>query len=179
PVRAPRHPGGAVGGRAASAAHLARRGTRVIQRRLPLIGLVVLALFVLIVVDHKSDRHPPTDVVADKALMPVASPPGAVSSAFFCAGGAAVPGTAFDATVVIANPGATTVPVLLTSYPAALASDPQAAAIAALKPVAKQVSVNARSRAEVHLADLQQSPFAAAVVETNAPDIAVERRVTS
>src|SRR5947208_7265991 len=111
--------------------------------------------------------------------MPVASPPGAVSSAFFCAGGAAVPGTAFDATVVIANPGATTVPVLLTSYPAALASDPHAAAIAALKPVAKQVSVNPRSRAEVHLAALKQSPSAAAVVETNAPDIAVERRVTS
>jgi len=149
------------------------------QRRLPLIAFVVLVLSVLIVVDRNSDHHPPVDVVADKALMPVASPPGAVSSAFFCAGGAAAPGAAFDATIVIANAGATNVSVLLTSYPAALASDPQAPAVAALKPVAKQVTVNARSRAEVHLAELQQSPFAAAVVETNAPDIAVERRVIS
>jgi hypothetical protein len=148
-------------------------------RRLPIIAVIVLALAALVIVDANTTHSSPEDTVAAKALMPMASPPDAVSSAFFCAGGAATSGAAFDSTIVIANPGPSAAPVLVTSYPTALPSDATGvAAVAALKPVTKQVSVGAHGRAEVHLADLQVSPFAAAVVETNDPDIAVEHRVT-
>jgi hypothetical protein len=63
-------------------------------------------------------------------------------------------------------------------YPAALPSDAAGtAAVAALKPLTKQIAVGARARAEIRVLDLVKAPFAAAVVETNDPDIAVERRV--
>ncbi len=150
------------------------------QRRLPLLALIVVLLAALVLFDHAADHTRAPDEVAQHALMPVASPPGAVSSSFFCAGGGATAGANFDTTLVIANPGTQAVRVLATTYPAALPGDATGkAAVAAMKPVSKQVSVGARSRSEVHLADLQVSPFAAAVVETNDPDIAVERRVVA
>lgn len=148
-------------------------------RRLPVLVVIVLAIGALILADRSSSNSVATDSVASDALMPVASPPGAVSSAFFCAGGAATAGAVFDSTIVIANPGESAVNVLVTSYPGALAGDVDgAAAVAKLKPVTKQISVGARARAEVALSSLQSSPFAAAVVETNDADLAVERRVT-
>jgi hypothetical protein len=141
--------------------------------------VLALAIGALVLADRSATTPVPSDPIANGALMPVASPPGAVSSAFFCAGGAATKGAAFDSTVVVVNPGASSADVLVTTYPAALVGDVDgAAAVAPLKPIMKSISVAARSRAELHLADVQVSPFAAAVVETNDPDIAVERRVT-
>jgi len=149
-------------------------------RRLPVLVVIVLAIGALILADRSSSNSVASDSVASDALMPVASPPGAVSSAFFCAGGAATAGAVFDSTIVVANPGQTAANVLVTSYPGALSGDVDGAAtVAKLAPVTKQVSVGARGRAEVTLASLQASPFAAAVVETNDADIAVERRVTN
>ena len=151
-----------------------------IVRRLPTLAVIALAVIALVVVDQSAKTPVPRDVVATDALMPVASPPNAVSSAFFCAGGAATAGAAFDTTVVVVNPGATPANVLITTYPAAVSGDADGmAAVAKLKPVATNVAVAARSRAELRLAAVQASPFAAAVVETNDPDIAVERRVTN
>ncbi len=150
------------------------------SRRYPVLVVIVLVIGALILADRSSSNSVARDAVAGGALMPIASPPGAVSSAFFCAGGAATAGAVFDSTIVVANPGSTAASVVVTSYPAALASDADGtAAVATLAPVSKQVSVGARARAEVSLASLQTSPFAAAVVETNDADIAVERRVTS
>jgi hypothetical protein len=149
-------------------------------RRLPTLAVIVVAIVALILADRAATTPVSHDSVATNALMPVASPPGAVSSAFFCAGGAAAAGVVFDATVVVANPGAVAADVLVTVYPAALSGDATGtAAVAKLKPVTKGVAVGPRTRAEIHLADIQPSPFAAAVVETNNPDIAVERRVVS
>jgi Family of unknown function (DUF5719) len=157
-----------------------RGRTDVNPRRLPILAFILLVIGALVVADHAATDSTPPVEVAGAALMPVASPIGAVSSAFFCAGGGATPGAAFDSTVVIANPGASTANVLVTSYPAAVSGDVDGgAAVAKLHPVTKQIGITARSRAEVHLADLQTSPFAAAVVETNDPDIAVEHRVTN
>ena len=149
-------------------------------RRLPALAVIVLAIAALVLTDRSSTTPVASDSVARDALMPVASRPDAVSSAFFCAGGAAKAGAAFDSTVVVANPGASAANVLVTAYPSALPSDADGtAAVAQLKPIAKEVAIGPHARAEVHLADLQSSPFAAAVVETNDPDIAVERRVAS
>ena len=147
-------------------------------RRLPAVVVIVVVLVALAIADHR--RTPPsrTDTIASTALMPMTSPPGAVSSSFYCAGGAASTDSVFDATVVLANPDDQPAAATVTAYPAAASTDDAGqTAVAALKPVAKGITVPARGRAEVHLADLQVSPFAAALVETNGPDIAVERRV--
>jgi hypothetical protein len=147
-------------------------------RRLPTLAVIALAVAALVVVDQSATTPVPTDPVATEALMPMASRPDAVSSAFFCAGGGATTGAAFDTMVVVANPGAAPADVLLTTFPAAVSGDADGmAAVAQLKPISTSVTVAPRSRADLHLAELQASPFAAAVVETNDPDIAVERRV--
>ena len=149
-------------------------------RRLPILLVIALALAGLIVIDRSSTTSLPSDAVASAALMPVASPPGAVSSAFFCAGGGATAGQAFDSVVVVANPGANAATVLVTAYPAALPSDTAGtAAVAALAPKTKPITVAPRARTDIPMHDLVPAPFAAAVVETNDPDIAVERRVFS
>jgi hypothetical protein len=150
----------------------------VMARRLPIIVVIALTIIGLVIADHASTRSVVSDTVGTGALMPVASPPQAVSSAFFCAGGGATPGKTFDTVLVIANPNASPISVLVTTYPAALSSDAAGvAAVAALKPVTKPVAVGARTRTELAVHDLLQAPFAAAVVETNDPDVGVERRV--
>jgi hypothetical protein len=147
-------------------------------RRIPTLIVIIVAVVALVIADRSSTTPVAKDAVATDALMPVASPPGAVSSAFFCAGVGATAGKTFDSVVIVANPGPSAASVLITAYPAALSSDAAGtAAVAALKPVTKQIAVGARTRVEVRMLDLVSAPFAAAVVETNDPDIAVERRV--
>ena len=149
-------------------------------RRVPVLVLIALAIAALVVVDRSSTSRVSTHAQEVAALMPVASGEGALSSAFYCAGGAATTGATFDTTLAIANPGATDAKVIVTVYPAALTGDAAGtAAVATLKPVRRPFVVGARTRADVHLADIQASPFAAALVETNDADIAVERRVAS
>jgi hypothetical protein len=112
-------------------------------------------------------------------LAPVAAPSGALSSTFYCAGASATAGDALDGSVVIANPSGVELTAQITVYPAALVADQQGTqAVAALKPVTKGIVVGARSRAELRLGDVQQSPFAAALVEVSGGDVAVERRTT-
>lgn len=149
-------------------------------RRAPVFVIIVVVLAALVFADHNRAQPSTVDTVAAQGLMPVASHPGAVSSSFYCAGGTASGESAFDATVVVANPNAAAVTVTMTTYPAALPTDQKGtAAVAALQPQVRQVPVGARARVEVHLADIQPSPFVAALVETSDPDIAVEERVTS
>jgi len=149
-------------------------------RRVPVLVLLVLAIVALVVVDRSSTTQVSSGSPATTSLMPVASREGALSSAFYCAGGAATTGAIFDSTLVIANPGPSDAKVIVTVYPAALPHDTAgAAAVAAQKPVRRPFVVGARTRADVHLADIQTSPFAAALVETSDADIAVERRVSS
>ena len=149
-------------------------------RRVPVLVLLALAIAALVLVDRSSTDSVKTQSVDATSLMPVASRTGALSSAFYCAGGAATTGAIFDSTLAIANPGPNDAKVIVTVYPAALPGDAAGtAAVAALKPVRRPFVVGAHTRADVHLADIQASPFAAALVETNDADIAVERRVAS
>src|SRR4051812_32900990 len=157
-----------------------RHGERVVTaRRLPVLVLLALAVLALVVVDRSLTTRAASGSDAG-SLMPVASRDGALSSAFYCAGGAATTGAIFDTTLAIANSGPHDAKVIVTVYPAALPGDAKgAAAVAALKPVRRPFVVGARTRADVRLADIQASPFAAALVETSDPDLAVERRVSS
>jgi hypothetical protein len=142
--------------------------------------LLAIAIVALVLVDRSSTTNVASGARETTSLMPVASREGALSSAFYCAGGAATTGAIFDSTLAIANPGASEAKVIVTVYPAALPGDAAGtAAVTSLKPVRRPFVVGAHSRADVHLADIQASPFAAALVETSDPDIAVERRVAS
>jgi hypothetical protein len=113
-------------------------------------------------------------------LGPVAAPQGALSSTSYCAGGTAKSAAdPLDATVVIANPGAAALTAHVTVFPGAQDGDQAGTtAVAALQPVARDVPVPARGRAELHLADVQASPFAAALVEVDGGGVVVERRVS-
>ena len=149
-------------------------------RRVPVLVLLALAIVALIVADRAATTPSQHDAEATTALMPLASPAGAVSSAFYCAGGAATGGAIFDTVLVIANANDTPAKVIVTVYPAALPGDAAGtAAVAQLQPVRRPFDIGPSSRAEAHLADIQASPFAAALVETSDPGIAVERRVAS
>jgi hypothetical protein len=148
--------------------------------RLPVFVVIVLALGGLALAGHNETEQSRADVVANQALMPMTSSAGAVSSSFFCAGGTASPDGAFDSTIIIANPNADEITTTLTVYPAAAPGDANGqAAVATLKPVVKQVTVGPRTRTGVRLASVQQSPFAAALVETNDPGIAVEHTIVT
>jgi hypothetical protein len=140
--------------------------------------VIVLAIACLVIANNNQTEPSRADVIAEAGLMPVASSPASVSSAFYCAGGTAAPGGAFDSTLVIANPNSTTITTTVTVYPAAAPGDAAgAAAVAALQPAAKQFTVGPLTRLEVRPGLIQPSPFAAALVETSDPGVAVERRV--
>ncbi len=144
-------------------------------RRLPAFVVIVLAFAALAFAEHNHTEQAPSDSDATQALMPVASPPHAVSSAFYCAGGTATTNGQFDSTIVVANPNPTPTTATVTVYPAAAPGDAAgAAAVAALKPVSTSLPVGAAARATLRLGSVQQSPFAAAVVETSSPGVAVE-----
>ena len=150
------------------------------RRRLPVLVVLVLAVVAFVIADRSTTNSATVDTTARRGLMPLASRAGALSSAFYCAGGAATNGAPFDTVLVIANPNPTAAKVVVTVYPAALPGDAAGAAVVAkLQPLRRAIDVGGTARADVHLADLQASPFAAALVETSDPNVAVERRVLS
>jgi hypothetical protein len=150
----------------------------VTPHRWPIFVVILLVLAGLGFADHQHTQASREDVVAAQGLMPIASPPQAVSSSFFCAGGTAVANGTYDSTIVIANPNDRQITTTLTVYPAAAPGDAAGAAtVAAQKPVVQQVAVGSRTRVSVRLATVQQSPFAAAMVETSDPDVAVEHQI--
>ncbi len=146
--------------------------------RWPVLVVIVLALGALVYADRNQTSTAHTDAITEQRLMPIASTPHAVSSSFYCAGGTAAPNGAFDSTIIIANPNPDPITTTVTVYPAAAPGDTAGeAAVAALKPVTKQVAVGSRTRVGVRLATVQQSPYAAALVETSDPDVAVEHTI--
>ena len=151
-------------------------------RRLPIVVLVPLVVVALALAagDHGADLAAPiTPGGGDPlgALIPTAAPGGALASTFYCAGGSAA-GDQFDATVVIANPG-------LRRARGAGHRLPRRAR-RRTRPASNKSRRSSRSsatwpspavgRAELRLGDVQASPFAAALVEVNGGNVAVERR---
>jgi hypothetical protein len=156
------------------------------RARLPIFILVPVALLALVVLgDRDRERSSDTTTASASAegaatLMPVAAPAGALTSTFFCPAGTAGPNGEADAFVLIANPGDQPLHATVTVYPGAIDGDQAAMqAVAALAPKATTVDVPARGRITVHLADVQASQYAAALVEVDGGGVAVEHRVTS
>lgn len=97
--------------------------------------------------------------------MPVAAPPGALSSTWFCAGGTATPDGVADHVVVVANPGARVVRGTVTAMGSRGG------------PAERAITVPAHGRARVALSDLVEAPYASALVELGAGAVAVEHEV--
>jgi hypothetical protein len=150
-----------------------------VNRRVAGIVVIVLALAGLGVADRGGRTARPAAAARPGLPMPVAYPSSSLRSTWFCAGGTAAEGGAADHTVVIANPAAHVRKATVTVFPAAADGAADAAAIAATPPVVKVVDVPARSRVALRVGDVVAAPFAAALVEVDGGDVAVEHTVGS
>ncbi|HEX6569084.1 MAG TPA: DUF5719 family protein, partial [Acidimicrobiales bacterium] len=112
------------------------------------------------------------------ALMPAAPGAATGSSTWYCAAGTAdgASGGAgmADHTVAIVNPTADDLDATLTVFAGAVVP----ASVPAAGPTTEQVDLPAGERVDVRLGDLVDAPLAAAVVEVDGGDVAVEHRVS-
>jgi len=97
--------------------------------------------------------------------MPVAAPPAALSSTWYCAGGTATVGGMADAHVTIANPSSRPVQGTLRVHP----SDGEARTV--------PIAVGAHDRANFRIGDVVAAPYAAATVELDGGGVVVEHIV--
>lgn len=137
--------------------------------RLPIVFVVVAAFALAIVAQQRAAPPAATEAeVLDPAqLMPVSQRAGVASSTFFCAGGTAT-GTNdvfAEHTVSIAN----------------LSGDKRAGKLTVFtdkaEPVVRPVEVGARTRTDFPLSEIAKADYAAAVVEMDGGEIAVEQTI--
>ena len=133
------------------------------MRRVP----VVVAVAALLVAGGFADRNdPPTPEVpaaaAARALMPTATPAGALSSTWFCVGATADQGGRADGVVSVANPTERAVTGTVTVVP--VQGETRAVPL----------TVEPRSVTAVALRDAVQAPFAAALVDVDGGQVAAE-----
>lgn len=113
-------------------------------------------------IDRGNRTAPGADVVTRDTVMPAAAPAGALSSSWFCAGGAAQADAPLDATVVVANPTDAPVEGSIT------------VSGAAGEPVAKVIAVPALGSVTVPLRELVSAPSAAALVDLRGGQVVAE-----
>mgnify|MGYP001234663275 CR=1 FL=1 len=141
-------------------------------------------------------QDPP--VVAGVAI-PAATPPGTLTSTWYCAGGSATDGGIGDHVVLIANPTAearratvTVLPGVIAPPPVEVSDDPDSTATTAPTtttaapttttteppPEPTDVELPPLARVEVALRELVDAPLAGAVVEVDGGEVAVEHQIT-
>lgn len=128
--------------------------------------LTIVTLLALLAAGGFVDRWnrpvPAADVLTRDTAMPAAAPVGALSSSWFCAGGAAQADSPLDAAVVIANP--TAAPVEGSITVSGTDGDP----------VARVIAVPALGSVTVPLRDLVSAPAAAALVDLRGGQVVAE-----
>ena len=102
---------------------------------------------------------------ATRPVMPIAAPAGALSSAWYCAGGTAKPDGVADGTVVIANP--TNAPV--TGAISVIPTEGERRRV--------RFTVGAHAKASLRYQDQVLANYAAALVEMDAGEVVVEHSV--
>ena len=162
-----------------------------------ILGGLVAGGLVLDAADEPEAEPTSPSVVAGVA-MPAASPPGALSSTWYCAAGTATDDGFADHVVLIANPtdeprravvtvltGAIAPPPIVadttpggssstTAPPETTTTEPPPEA-----PAPSVVDVPANSRIEVSLRELVKAPLASAIVEVDGGEVVVEHQVTT
>jgi hypothetical protein len=132
-------------------------------------GRVLVAIAALLVAGGVADRSARPAPIAPGGGddgTPVAAPAGAISSTWYCAGATASPDGPADGTVIIANPGPREVTGSVTVVP------DQGA------PRAVPLTVPGFSRALLRHQDVVQAGYAAALVELDGGEVAVEHGVS-
>src|SRR5207245_1782378 len=116
----------------------------------------VVAVVALLVAGGVADRAHRAGASREAAAfsMPIAAPSGALSSAWYCAGGTAAPGGQADGTLIVANPSSRRVHATVTFT----GSD------AGVEPVHVPVTLRPRSRVGLDYRHYIQSTYAAVVV---------------
>ena len=174
------------------------RGSRIAS--LAILGGVLVGGLVLQAADQsRPDGSAPPDVVVSTPL-PAAAPAGSLSSTWYCAGGSATEGGVADHVLLFANASATdrtaVVTVLAGGFapPAVIPEDASGVSTTAptttVAPASsttteapkraepRVLKLPAQSRVELALADLVDAPLAAAIVEVDGGQVAVEHQVT-
>jgi hypothetical protein len=131
---------------------------------------VLIVLLVLLAGGAFLDRteRPQVRVRSDTAtrpVMPIAGPAGALSSAWYCAGGTAKPDGVADGTVVIANPG----PKPVTGAISVMPTEGDRKRV--------RFTVGAHARASLRYQDQVLANYAAALVEMDGGEVVVEHVV--
>jgi hypothetical protein len=167
------------------------------SRRIPALVLLVAAIALAFVVEEQRAGDAPEAIagtlVQPGYTMPVAAPVSALSSTWYCAAGSANDERLADHRLVIANPSDREVTGTITVFtgavqprPAGLTDEPGApattATTAAAPPVAapprevkvEPLVVGAHSVKRVRLGDIVNSPLAAALVEVDGGEVAVD-----
>lgn len=141
-------------------------------RRWPALVLIPALLVAALVYDSDDDNigapgaQGPTGGADDLfRTMPVAAPPEALSSTWYCAGGTGLYGGDADHTVIVANAGGEAATGTITAVPSrgAAVEDP--------------IRVPAHGRVEVRLGDVASAPYVAGLVETSGGTVVVEHKV--
>jgi hypothetical protein len=164
---------------------------------LVILGGVVAGGLVLDAADTTTtdDADPP--VVAGVA-MPAATPPGTLSSTWFCAGGTASADGFADHVVIIANPTDEDRQAVVSVLTGGFAAPPEVPDTAGGStsttaapdttattepppeaPAPAAVEVPARGRIEVALREIVEAPLVSAIVEIEGGELAVEHQITS
>ena len=154
------------------------RDRRSLPARLPALAVVGVVLAGAVALERNDDRGGgagavPVPPARTEAVVPAAAPQSAGSSTWYCAAGTAVADGAADHVVVIVNPGPADRHAVLTVYRGDVAAPARPA-----DPVSRDVALPAGGRVEVRLADVVDSPLAAALVEVDGGGVAVEHEVT-
>ena len=165
---------------------------------LVILGGVVVGGVVLDATDTTPPRDDDVARVVAGVAMPAATPPGTLSSTWYCAGGTATDDGFADHVVIIANPTDEAHQAVVTVLTGGFAAPPVApdtsgasttttaapATTATTEPPPEApaptvVEVPALSRIEVPLRDIVKAPLVSAIVEIEGGELAVEHQITS
>ena len=137
------------------------------RRRLPVVALIFLVLFVLVAVDRLNPVARRTTVEAAIGdPQPVAPDPAAGNGAWFCPGGPTERVDQGDTSVVLANDGPVPIAARVTALPSTGANK---------DPVVKTVHVEAMSSSTVRLADLLGAAVPAGAMVIAGPGLVVQQ----
>lgn len=139
------------------------------MRRWPALVIIACLLIGGVVVGSTGadDATDGGDDVALTALIPVAAPPDALDSVWFCAGQSAGDDTAADGTLVIANVGDDDATGEISVVPAG----------DAVEPTVEAVEVPALTTRRVRVADIVEADWAAATISLDGGTVVVEHEV--
>lgn len=136
--------------------------------RWPALVLVPVALLAATVVSNRTSTTPAPDRAPglSDVVTPTAAPAGSLSSTWYCAGGTATGaanGTA-EQVVSIANAADRAATAQVTVYPSEGA------------PVARAVAIGPLARVDLRLSDVVAAPYAAALIEVDGGEVAVQQQ---